>query len=1205
MTATIEDPDDLTDTAIISVTVDAAGSGIPVFPDGGFTFDLPEDSESGFAVGVAKATAAANIAIAYSLEDAPSGKFAINFRNAAITYNGSGEDFETPPSSYTFKVRAQAPDTSVTADVTVNITDVNESPSFAEAGYAFDIKENIASGETVGVVVATDPDASSTLTYSLSGSGANRFAVNAGKITYAGPGEDFETLPNQYKITLTAKDQGELETTTTVTVNVTDVVEAPVFANDSYNFNLQENMAGPVRLGSAVATHSEGTSFTYSLEGAGAVDFNIDGTGQITYTGTGEDFETPPTSYTFKAVATDVDGMKGEADVTVTIRNEQEGPMFAQSRYDLELDENVPGTVRIGALTATDPEGDRVYFTLEGDDALNFSVSYFDGVLSYRGTGEDFEDGPKTYEFAAVATSRGDLTGQATIVVAILDVNEAPTFDAAAFTYELKENVAGPIIVGRAPATDPDGDKIIYSLSGAGSTKFAIQGGDVSYTGSGEDFEADPGPFEFMVIGTDPSGLTASANITVDVTDQNEAPTFDATAYDFNLSENQPGPVSLGTTNASDPDNDALSFTLTGGAGKFAVDATSGEVRYTGTGEDFEGGPGSYSLTVTATDAGNLSASAAVNVTILDENEAPTVSAQISDFAIEVGTSRSVDVAAAFSDPDGDALSYSAASSSSDVANASIAGTNLVVSAASIGATTVTVVASDPSGLSAELQVSVTVEASRTERARTLQLSLAAMARTIGTETVDVLGTRMDAARGRDHVQVMGHSLACGVFGSGQDCTLQSFAQTATGILGLHAPSQRGLQGGPGIAAPSPFVSARGMGGSFGGLPQGSALARSSFQASNGAFTLWGQGNISGFEGDPEDGFSMDGKTTSMYFGGDYQFGARVMLGLAVSLTSGVIDFTSSLNGSGTIDVSMTGFHPYLRYSPRAGLDFWGVAGAGSGSADISEELGDDVSTDLTMRMGAAGVRQELTGAFALKADVFTVMISSDQNAMVSEVDASSQRLRVAPEFGVRRSNGTASYSGHVEIGLRIDGGDIDNGFGAEAAFAGGYAHAPSGFSLDLRARTLLVHQSEGYADWGASVAFRLSPGGDEGLAIAVEPSWGNAHGSAEAFMRQEGSLGHMLPYGQLRAMSPRPDRVGVQVGYKMPVSSKARLAPFGRWTNSVMSGYQVQAGTRLAIVTKKYSQQPAVAMDVFAEQHVNGDVIGNTRVGLRGIVKL
>ena len=1205
LTATIEDPDDLTDTAVISVTVDAAGSGIPVFPDGGFTFDLPEDSESGFAVGVAKATTAANIAIAYSLEDAPSGKFAINFRNAAITYNGSGEDFETPPSSYTFKVRAQAPDTSVTADVTVNITDVNESPSFAEAGYSFDIKENIASGETVGTVVATDPDASSALTYSLSGSGANRFAVNAGKITYAGPGEDFETLPNQYKITLTAKDQGELETTTTVTVNVTDVVEAPVFANDSYNFNLQENMAGPVRLGSAVATHSEGTSFTYSLEGAGAVDFNIDGTGQITYTGTGEDFETPPTSYTFKAVATDVDGMKGEADVTVTIRNEQEGPMFAQSRYDLELDENVPGTVRIGALTATDPEGDRVYFTLEGDDALNFSVSYFDGVLSYRGTGEDFEDGPKTYEFAAVATSRGDLTGQATIVVAILDVNEAPTFDAAAFTYELKENVAGPIIVGRAPATDPDGDKIIYSLSGAGSTKFAIQGGDVSYTGSGEDFEADPGPFEFMVIGTDPSGLTASANITVDVTDQNEAPTFDATAYDFNLSENQPGPVSLGTTNASDPDNDALSFTLTGGAGKFAVDATSGEVRYTGTGEDFEGGPGSYSLTVTATDAGNLSASAAVNVTILDENEAPTVSAQISDFAIEVGTSRSVDVAAAFSDPDGDALSYSAASSSSDVANASIAGTNLVVSAASIGATTVTVVASDPSGLSAELQVSVTVEASRTERARTLQLSLAAMARTIGTETVDVLGTRMDAARGRDHVQVMGHSLACGVFGSGQDCTLQSFAQTATGILGLHAPSQRGLQGGPGIAAPSPFVSARGMGGSFGGLPQGSALARSSFQASNGAFTLWGQGNISGFEGDPEDGFSMDGKTTSMYFGGDYQFGARVMLGLAVSLTSGVIDFTSSLNGSGTIDVSMTGFHPYLRYSPRAGLDFWGVAGAGSGSADISEELGDDVSTDLTMRMGAAGVRQELTGAFALKADVFTVMISSDQNAMVSEVDASSQRLRVAPEFGVRRSNGTASYSGHVEIGLRIDGGDIDNGFGAEAAFAGGYAHAPSGFSLDLRARTLLVHQSEGYADWGASVAFRLSPGGDEGLAIAVEPSWGNAHGSAEAFMRQEGSLGHMLPYGQLRAMSPRPDRVGVQVGYKMPVSSKARLAPFGRWTNSVMSGYQVQAGTRLAIVTKKYSQQPAVAMDVFAEQHVNGDVIGNTRVGLRGIVKL
>ena len=167
--------------------MDAAGSGIPVFPDDGFTFDLPENSESGEEVGVAKATVRANIAIAYSLEDEPAGKFRITLSTAAITYHGSGEDYETPPSSYTFKIRAQAPDTSVTADVTVRITDVNESPSFAEAGYAFDIKENIASGETVGVVVATDPDASSALTYSLSGSGANRFAVNAGKITYAGP----------------------------------------------------------------------------------------------------------------------------------------------------------------------------------------------------------------------------------------------------------------------------------------------------------------------------------------------------------------------------------------------------------------------------------------------------------------------------------------------------------------------------------------------------------------------------------------------------------------------------------------------------------------------------------------------------------------------------------------------------------------------------------------------------------------------------------------------------------------------------------------------------------------------------------------------------------------------------------------------------------------------------------------------------------
>ena len=1064
-------------------------------------------------------------------------------------------------------------------------------------------------GGAVGTVTATDPDADDVIKYALSGSGATRFAVaDNGAITYAGEGEDYETGPKKYTLTLTAEDKAKLKGTTTVTVNITNVEEPPKFERDSYSFNLPENQTGPYDVGKAVATHSDGLDFTYSLSGAGATNFSIDTAGNIRYTGPGEDYEQEPRSYSFKAVATDTKDRKGEADVTVTIQDESEGPLFAQSQYDFELEENVSGTenwILIGKVSATDPEGEDIGYALKGDDADLFVLSNFlPGNVYYAGPGEDFEAGPETYDFIGVATDPDGLEGETRIVVTIKDVNEAPTFVAEAFTFELEENMQGPVDLGIAAANDPDeGDQLAFKLDGAGSTKFSIsEQGQVTYTGVGEDFETDPGPFTFMAVVEDSEGLNASANITVDVKNQNEAPVFDTAEYEFSLSENRAGPVALGMTKADDPDGDELRFELSGDAGKFSVDVTSGEVRYIGSGEDYENGPASYDFEVHAKDDGDLSGSADVTVTILDANEAPMVVSPIPDIVAQVGTSHDVDVIDVFIDPDGDALTYSATSSATNIVEVSIAGSQLQVRGLSIGSAIVAVIATDPDGLSGEIQVSVQVKPSVEERARTLQVTLAAMARAIGTETVDVIGTRMDAARTEEHIRVMGHSLSCGWLGGGSDCSLGSFAQTAVGVLGLRAPRSSGLRSMPGAAMQGRYASAGGAG--LGGLSQGYGLSQSSLLASKGSFTLWAQGSVGGFEGVPEPGISYDGGTTSLYLGADYQLHAKVMGGLAMSLTAGAIDYDNVLNGEGTVDVSMIGFHPYMRYSPRTGLDFWGVFGGGTGSAEVSEDLAAGFDTDLSMILAVLGVRQQLKGGFALKADMFSVSINSAESGEeIGQVEAGSQRLRLAPEFGINRSNATASYSGHIEFGLRIDGGDVENGFGAEAGFSGGYAHAPTGLSFDLRARTLLVHQSDDYTDWGASVAVRLTPGGDEGLALAIEPGWGNARGGA--IMRNDGTLDQMMPFVRSTTGTFRPDHVGVQVGYGMAVGAKTRMAPFGRWTNSAASGYQIQAGTRVAVLEKQDGKRPAISLDVFGEQHVSGSVMGNARVGLRGIVKL
>ena len=133
----------------------------------------------------------------------------------------------------------------------------------------------------------------------------------------------------------------------------------------------------------------------------------------------------------------------------------------------------------------------------------------------------------------------------------------------------------------------------------------------------------------------------------------------------------------------------------------------------------------------------------------------------------------------------------------------------------------------------------------------------------------------------------------------------------------------------------------------------------------------------------------------------------------------------------------------------------------------------------------------------------------------------------------------------------------------------------------------------------------RLTPGGDEGLALAVEPSWGNAYGGADALFRREGTLAQIMPHGQPISTNIRPDRVGVELGYKMPVSARTRMAPFGRWTSTTAAGYRVQAGTSVAILGVQM-KQPLVTVDVFAEQNVGGYApAASTSVGLRGSIRL
>ena len=116
-------------------------------------------------------------------------------------------------------------------------------------------------------------------------------------------------------------------------------------------------------------------------------------------------------------------------------------------------------------------------------------------------------------------------------------------------------------------------------------------------------------------------------------------------------------------------------------------------------------------------DAGNPSVAAdqfsiVADLTQVPMNRSPVPAATLSNRTLAPDDTVNVDVSGAFVDPDGDALSFTASSSAPQVVTASVTGAFVMLAAASEGAATIRVTATDPGGLSATQPFTVTVEAS-------------------------------------------------------------------------------------------------------------------------------------------------------------------------------------------------------------------------------------------------------------------------------------------------------------------------------------------------------------------------------------------------------------------------------------------------------------------------------------------------------------
>ena len=344
----------------------------------------------------------------------------------------------------------------------------------------------------------------------------------------------------------------------------------------------------------------------------------------------------------------------------------------------------------------------------------------------------------------------------------------------------------------------------------------------------------------------------------------------------------------------------------------------------------------------------------------------------------------------------------------------------------------------------------------------------------------------------------------------------------------------------------------------------GTSFALTGGSAEAGGYAaLWGRGAISRFDGREGD-LSLDGEVTTGLMGADWASGPgsrRWTAGLAVGHARGTGSYREgggctgggdTGDGSdgdagdrgasrcaGEVEATLTGLWPYGGLQLTDRLSAWGAAGYGAGEMRLTPGGGSPFTADLTMAMGAAGLRGEVLAppeegglALAVKGDTRFTRTASEatkdaDGGRLAAATADVWLLRAGIE-GSRRfvlagsGSGTGPGSGSgtgggdaggmvltpsFELGARLDGGDAETGLGVDLGGGLAFAAPRQGVALDLKGRGLIAHEASGFREWGASAALTWDPRPttDRGLALRLRQSWGGSPtGGMDALLGRE-----------------------------------------------------------------------------------------------------
>ena len=214
--------------------------------------------------------------------------------------------------------------------------------------------------------------------------------------------------------------------------------------------------------------------------------------------------------------------------------------------------------------------------------------------------------------------------GPGSNLVARAPANQPPAFSSNTVDRAVDENLlVGANVGDPVTADDPEGDTIVYSITGSNPGGFTVldTAGQIQ---TGQILNHEALASYIVTLRAESDGGNDTIEVMIAVNDVNEAPVFGQASYSRSVDENVSTGTDLGSPiTADDVDGDTLTYTLSGtGASSFTVNS-SAQIETAGT-INYEAAS-SYTLTLTASD-GTLSDTATINVSVNNLPEDATLS---------------------------------------------------------------------------------------------------------------------------------------------------------------------------------------------------------------------------------------------------------------------------------------------------------------------------------------------------------------------------------------------------------------------------------------------------------------------------------------------------------------------------------------------------------------------------------------------------